>query len=65
CGDYVFVNKFVKLGHQPIPHVRSALEKIAGFSVFVDLDMKNSFHQFRLGPVTSERLSIQTPWGHH
>jgi len=25
--------------------------------------MSNSFHQLKLGPITSSRLSIQTPWG--
>jgi hypothetical protein len=31
----------------------------------MDLDMANSFHQFLLGPITSSRLSIQTPWGQY
>jgi hypothetical protein len=28
CGDYVHVNKFINLGHHPIPHVRSSLEYV-------------------------------------
>jgi hypothetical protein len=30
---------------------------------FVDADMANSFHQFLLGPYTSSRLAITSPWG--
>jgi hypothetical protein len=63
CGDYVFLNKYIEIGHYPIPHVLHELEKICGFEIFVDLDWMNSFHQFLLGEVTSERLSVQTPWG--
>jgi hypothetical protein len=63
CGDYVAVNKYLATGHYPIPHVQHSLEKIMKFSVFVDLDMTNSYHQFRLDEEASERLSVQTPWG--
>ena len=63
CGSYVLVNKFIEVGHWPIPHVQKSLEKISTFKVFLDLDLANSFHQFRLGELTSKRLSIVTPWG--
>ena len=63
CGDYVLMNKYVVVGHYPIPHVLRSLEKICGYRVFLDLDLVNAFHQVPLGPVTSERLSVQTPWG--
>jgi hypothetical protein len=33
CGDYPYVNKFIHKGHFPIPHVRSTLEKIAGYKI--------------------------------
>ena len=32
-------------------------------SVFIDLDWTNSFHQIPISEQTSNRLSIQTPWG--
>jgi len=63
CGDYIEINKHVKIGHYPIPKVQHALEKAAGFKVFLDIDMTNSFHQIRLGDKTSNILSVQTPWG--
>ena len=63
CGDYVSINKYIEVGHYPIPHVLRSLEKISKYSVFLDFDMANAFHQVRLGPETSRRLSIQTPWG--
>jgi hypothetical protein len=63
CGDYPRINKYIETGHYPIPHVMRELDKIAGFKIFLDLDLVNSFHQFRLDTVTSERLSIVTPWG--
>jgi len=63
CGDYIEVNKHVKIGHYPIPKVQHALEKAAGYKVFLDIDMTNSFHQIKLGERTSNILSVQTPWG--
>jgi hypothetical protein len=63
CGDYVSINRFIDTGHFPIPHVQRSLDKIIQFSVFVDLDLVNSFHQFLLGKDTSAKLSVQTPWG--
>ncbi len=64
CGDYaILVNKYIETGHYPIPHVLRSLEKIILFKYFLDFDLANSFHQFKLGPVTSRRLSVQTPWG--
>lgn len=63
CGDYVAINKYIETGHYPIPHVQHSLEKICNFPVKLDLDLVNAFHQVPLGPITSERLSVQTPWG--
>jgi hypothetical protein len=63
CGDYVSVNKYITIGHYPIPHVQRQLEKICKFNIFLDFDWVNSFHQIKLGPITSSRLSVQTPWG--
>jgi hypothetical protein len=63
CGDYRNINMYIHVGHYKIPIVREELPKISNFKVFIDLDMSNSFHQLKLGPMTSSRLSIQTPWG--
>lgn len=63
CVDYRPVNIHIEVGHFPIPHVQRSLEKIAKFKVFLDLDLVNAFHQVRLGALTSERLSVVTPWG--
>jgi len=63
CGDYVKINLHIETGHQPIPDVQKSLEKIWGYRIFVDLDMVNSFHQVKLADKTSQRLSVQTPWG--
>ena len=63
CGDYRQVNKFIKIPQQPIPIVQHELIKAAKFSVYVDLDMANSFHQIPLDDEFSSLLSVQTPWG--
>ena len=63
CGDYVEINKHISIGHSYIPNVQHEIEKIKQFKIFLDIDMTNSFHQFKLDKITSERLSIQTPWG--
>ena len=63
CGDYRWINGQILLDHQHIPRVQHELERFRGFKYFIDLDMVNSFHQFKLGKSTSEKLSIITPWG--
>lgn len=63
CGDYVAINRYIITGHYPIPHVQRSLEKIRLFDIFMDLDLVNSFHQFKLAFQTSQNLSVQTPWG--
>ena len=62
CGDYVGINRFIVIGHYPIPHVQRQLEKIMKFCIFLDFDLANAFHQIRLAAITSKCLSIQTPW---
>ena len=63
CGDYREVNKYVRIPQLPIPIVTHELTKAAKFSVYVDLDMANSFHQIPLSEEFSNLLSVQTPWG--
>lgn len=63
CGDYVWVNRYIRTGQYFIPHVMKTLEKASGFSHFMDLDLTNSFHQLLLGEKTSNILSVNTAWG--
>ena len=64
CGDYsTLVNKFIVTGHYPIPKVFHQIQRICKHRVFLDFDLANSFHQFRLAPLTRSRLSVTTPWG--
>ena len=63
CGDYVKINEFIRKGHYPIPLIRSQLDRIQDYSIYADIDFKNAFHQVRIGPISSARLSVVTPWG--
>ena len=63
CGDYRVINKYVKTSTYPIPEVLKEIHKAMPFRVFVDLDVKNAYHQLRLSEETSNILSVQTPWG--
>lgn len=63
CGDYVYVNKFITAGYFIIPSIPHVLEKISTFSIYIDLDLVNAFHQLPLDEATSRKLAIITPWG--
>ena len=63
CGDYVQINKHMEVGNYTIPNVKHELDKIINFPLYMDIDLTNAFHQIPLDDETSERLSIQTPWG--
>ena len=60
CGDYVAISKYIRHGHYPIPLIRSQLDRIQTYSLYADIDFKNAFHQVRIGPISSARLSITT-----
>jgi hypothetical protein len=61
CGDYVWLNNHIIFPQLYIPNVQHELEKAAGFWIFLDLDLTNSFHQIVLGPNTRQKLAVQTP----
>ena len=63
CGDYTPLNGHIANLRYPIPNVLEELTKIQQFRLFADMDLTNSFHQFRLTEETSNRLSIVCPWG--
>ena len=63
CGDYRLINKLLKIFNFPIPDVIKELHKASKCRVFIDLDMRNAFHNLKLHPLTSELLSVQTPFG--
>jgi len=49
--------------HYPIPLIRRQLDRIQDYSIYVDIDFKNAFHQVCICLISSTRLSIVTPWG--
>jgi hypothetical protein len=63
CGDYIEINRHIMRYQAYIPNVQHSLEKAAGFSVYLDVDLANSFHQIKLGEHTSSVLAVQTAWG--
>ena len=63
CGDYRPINPYICIPQEPIPNVQQSLAKAAGWKVFVDLDMTNSFHQIPIDDFSSNLLSVSTPWG--
>eukprot|EP01037_Dinobryon_pediforme_P048642 gene48642-biopygen16541 len=58
-----WLNAYVLKTQAYIPRVQYEVEKAMGFKVFLDIDMTNSFHQFPLTEMSSQRLAIQSPWG--
>ena len=63
CSDYRWLNAYVLKTQAYIPRVQHEVEKAMGFKIFLDIDMTNSFHQFPLTEMSSQRLAIQSPWG--
>jgi hypothetical protein len=48
CGDYRWVNQYLLPTNYYIPHVMKSLEKAAGYKYYIDIDLKNAFHQLTL-----------------
>ena len=63
CGDYVWINEHIEFPQLYIPHVQHELEKAAGFKVFLDIDLTNSFHQIVLSDETSRELGCPDALG--
>jgi hypothetical protein len=55
----------MQCGNYTIPNVKHELNKIINYKIYADIDLTNAFHQIKLGPNTSEKLSLQTPWGQY
>ena len=53
CGDYVWINKWIRMGQHYIPVAMKELEKAAGFKYYLDIDLTNAFHQLRLSERTA------------
>ena len=63
-GNFVWANVYITFNHETIPVAREEITlKLKGFTIYADVDMKNSFHQFVLDLFSSEVLSLQTPEG--
>ena len=63
CGDYRWINTMILHENAYIPNVKNELTKLSQHKFYIDLDMTNSFHQFKLGAETSHKLALSTPWG--
>ena len=63
CGNYVYMNKFILSENVWHPDPRLELERLTGYNFYDNLDLFTSYHQWLLGPITSERLAILTPNG--
>ena len=55
----------MEVGNYTIPNVKHELAKIIDYPMYMDIDLTNAFHQIKLDPETSAKLSIQTPWGQY
>ena len=63
CGDFSPINKDMSNSQVEIPLVFQELQKVAKSSVFANIDMTNAFHQLLIDDLSSNRLSIATPFG--
>ena len=63
CGDYSPINKFMLNEQFEIPLVEQEIQQIACNRLYANIDLTNAFHQLRIDEVSSERLSISTPFG--
>lgn len=63
CGDYRRINGYLEVPKFQVPNVLEQLDKIKGFSVFVDLDLSNAFHQIPIDEASSRILSVTCPVG--
>ena len=65
CGDYSPVNKYMLNEQYEIPLVEQEIQTIAANRLYANIDLTNAFHQLRIDELSSERLSISTPFGQY
>ena len=63
AGDYRLINLHVYINQEYIPRVQYELQKCKEFTLFMDFDLTNSFHQIKLDYESSSRLSLSTVVG--
>jgi transposase InsO family protein len=50
------INKISKIVDMPIPNIEEEIKRVHGAAVFSKLDLKDSYHQFRLSPESQVKL---------
>lgn len=63
CGDYRIINKYILLPQIVIPNIRHEINKAQGYYYFIDLDLKNGFHNLTITWESAMALAIATEWG--
>ena len=63
CGDYRIINKYILLPQIVIPNIRHEINKAQGYYYFIDLDLKNGFHNLTITEESAMALAIATEWG--
>ena len=63
AADLRHVNPYIHTPKEYIPNVKTEVMKMQRFTVFADLDHTNSFHQIKLGYLSSRRLTVKTHLG--
>ena len=63
AADLRLVNPYIHTPKEYIPDVKTEVMKMQRFAVFSDLDQTNSFHQIRLGYLSSRGLIVKTHLG--
>ncbi|XP_022830950.1 uncharacterized protein LOC111359588 [Spodoptera litura] len=65
CIDYRALNRKTKKEHFPLPLIDDQLDRLAGHSLFISLDLASGYYQLAVGESSQDKTAFVTPDGQY
>nr|GFB42044.1 putative reverse transcriptase domain-containing protein [Tanacetum cinerariifolium] len=65
CIDYMESNKLTVKNHYPLPRIDDLFDQLQGSSIYSKIDLRSSYHQFRLREQDISNTAFRTWYGHY
>jgi len=63
CADYWALNEVTKKDRHPLPIISEALDRLGGAKYFTKLDIKDAYHNIRIGEGDEWKTTVSTKLG--
>ena len=65
CIDYRQINKVTDKNKYPLPRIEELFDQLRGARVFLKIDLRSGYYQFRVKEVDVPKTAFRTRYGHY